>query len=196
MPIPADFRLPCRGALFYLPAVANYRRSVAPGGSFFFTVNLADRRSSLLTEKIELLRSAFRAVARQHPFTIDAIVILPEHLHGIWTLPAGDADFALRWRLIKTEFSKRIAGGENRSPSRVAKGERGIWQRRYWEHAIRNERDFAAHCDYVHFNPVKHGHAASAADWPYSSFTKFVQRGVYPVDWGGCGDDGASYGER
>ena len=128
---------------------------------------------------------------------MDAVVVLPEHLHCIWTLPAGDADFATRWRLIKTEFSKMMATGEKRSSSRVGKGERGIWQRRFWEHTLRDERDFSRHCDYIHFNPVKHGYVSRAADWPYSSYKKFVEAGVYPPDWGGSADeDGAGYGER
>jgi putative transposase len=100
-------------------------------------------------------------------------------------------------RLIKSEFSKHIAAGEKRSPSRLGKGERGIWQRRYWEHTVRDERDFARHCDYIHFNPVKHGHAVSAAHWPFSSFKKFVRSGLYPSNWGGGGkEEGAGYGER
>jgi putative transposase len=177
--------------------VANYRRNFVPGGSFFFTVNLADRRSRLLTEKIDLLRSAFRYVALHHPFSIDAVVVLPEHLHCIWTLPPGDADFATRWRLIKTEFSRHVAAGERRSLNRAAKGERGIWQRRFWEHTLRDETDFERHCDYIHFNPVKHGHVARVSDWPYSSFQKFVRLGVYPLGWGGNGvNEGESYGER
>jgi putative transposase len=177
--------------------VANYRRNAIPGGSFFFTVNLADRRSELLTDKIVLLRSAFRLVAKDHPFALDAVVILPEHLHCVWTLPVGDADFATRWRLIKAEFSKHIAPGERLSPSRIAKGERGIWQRRYWEHTLRDERDYARHCDYIHFNPVKHGYASRAGDWPFSSFNKFVRLGVYPSDWGGSKvDDDLKCGER
>jgi putative transposase len=136
-------------------------------------------------------------VASDHPFSLDAVVILPEHLHCVWTLPTGDPDFATRWRLIKTEFSKKIAAIDRRSNSRVSKGERGIWQRRYWEHTIRDERDFARRCDYIHFNPVKHGHAARAADWPFSSFKKFVRSGMYPMDWGGSRrDDELRCGER
>jgi putative transposase len=177
--------------------VANYRRNKVAGGSFFFTVNLADRRSELLTDNIDLLRNVFRSVGKHHPFTIEAIVFLPEHLHCIWTLPAGDADFAMRWRLIKTEFSKRIAAGERRSSSRMGKGERGIWQRRYWEHTLRDERDFEAHCEYIHFNPVKHGYVARAADWPFSSLKKFIRSGVYAADWGGSDADYAlNCGER
>ncbi|MGE5220460.1 MAG: REP-associated tyrosine transposase [Chloroflexota bacterium] len=177
--------------------MANYRRNAFSGGSYFFTVNLADRRSQLLTHNIAWLRSAFRFVAKQHPFTLDAVVVLPEHLHCIWTLPSDDADFAARWRLIKTEFSRQIAAREIRSPSRIAKRERGIWQRRYWEHTLRDERDFARHCDYIHFNPVKHGYVSSAAEWPFSSFKKFVGLGVYGADWGGSKvDDELKCGER
>lgn len=177
--------------------MSNYRRSIAPGGSFFFTVNLAERRSALLTDGIDRLRSVFRSVARCHPFSLDAIVVLPEHLHCIWTLPVGDADFAMRWRLIKTEFSQQIGTGEKRSWSRVAKGERGIWQRRYWEHTLRDEGDFERHCDYIHFNPVKHGYVSRASDWPFSSFKKFVRSGVYSSDWGGGSvEEERSYGER
>jgi len=162
-----------------------YRRNFAPGGSYFFTVNLFDRRSRLLTENIERLRAAFRYVRSRHPFTVDAIVVLPDHLHAIWTLPPGEAGFDLRWRLIKSAFSRSLPGGEFVSASRFSKGERGIWQRRYWEHTIRDERDFERHADYIHFNPVKHAYVSRAADWPYSSFRRFVRLGVYPEDWAG-----------
>jgi putative transposase len=183
--------------LFYSSPVTTYRRNFVPGGSFFFTVNLADRRSHLLTDKIALLRSAFRFVSLHHPFTIDAIAVLPDHLHCIWTLPPQDADFATRWRLIKTKFSKHIAAGERRSLSRVGKGERGIWQRRYWEHTLREDGDFERHCDYIHFNPVKHGHVSTVSEWPYSSFQRFVRLGVYSLEWGGNGvNEGEGYGER
>ena len=124
--------------------MTNYRRNFIAGGSFFFTVNLAERRLRLLTEHIDELRKAFRETRRDHPFTIDAMVILPNHLHTIWTMPEGDANFATRWRLIKSAFSRSLPTGERISDSRVAKGERGIWQRRYWEHTIRDESDFNA----------------------------------------------------
>lgn len=163
--------------------MANYRRNFIPGGSFFFTVNLADRRSCLLTERIEQLRTAFRYTRIRHTFTIDAIVVLPDHLHTIWTLPPGDADFATRWRLIKTAFSRSIETRQPRSLSRAAKGERGIWQRRYWEHTLRDENDLEQHCHYIHYNPVKHGHVLAACDWPYSSFQRFVKLGMYPMNW-------------
>ena len=176
--------------------MTNYRRNYVDGGSYFFTVNLTDRRSRLLTDNIGLLRAAFRYTRARHPFSVDAIVVLPDHLHAIWTLPPGDADYALRWRLIKTYFSRGLAAGERRSKSRTAKGERGIWQRRYWEHTLRDERDSARHTDYIHINPVKHGHVQRVTDWPYSSFHRFVRRGIYPAGWAGGGrDDNGAFGE-
>jgi len=160
-------------------------------------VNLADRRLGLSTEHITLLRAAFRQVRARHPFMIEAAVILPDHLHAIWTLPDGDADFATRWRLIKSGFSHALPGGERNSASQAAKDERGIWQRRYWEHTLRDGDDFAGHLDYIHFNPVKHGHAAHVRHWPFSSFRRWVRLGAYPVDWAGDPDDGARpFGER
>ena len=121
--------------------MTNYRRNRLAGGTFFFTVNLADRSSSLLTAHIDLLRDAFRYAKQRHPFTVEAVVVLPDHLHAVWSLPPDDADYALRWRLIKTHFSRSLAAGEKRSTSRQSKYERGIWQRRYWEHTIRDETD-------------------------------------------------------
>jgi putative transposase len=177
--------------------VANYRRNFIPGGSYFFTVNLADRGSRMLIERINLLREAFRHVRARHPFTLDAIVVLPDHLHAIWTLPPGDADYSTRWRLIKAVFSRGIEPNDRRSASREAKHERGIWQRRYWEHTLRDEIDFERHCNYIHFNPVKHGHASTAREWPYSSFQRFVRLGVYPENWATGGEiDGDEFGER
>jgi putative transposase len=177
--------------------MTNYRRNFIPGASYFFTVNLTDRRLRLLIEHIELLRSAFHYARTRHPFTIEAIVVLPDHLHAIWTLPDGDADFALRWRQIKSMFSRRLPRSELISTSRLAKGERGIWQRRYWEHTLRDDDDFARHVEYIHFNPVKHGHVARVRYWPYSSFHRMVRLGVYPEDWAGDhAADGAQFGER
>ena len=178
--------------------MTEYRRNFVPGGSYFFTVNLTDRRLSLLTDHIEKLRGAFRYTRRHHPFTVDAIVVLPDHLHAIWTLPKGEWDFATRWRLAKATFSRGLPGGEWVSPSRARKGERGIWQRRYWEHTLRDEDDFARHADYIHFNPVKHGHVPRVADWPYSSFHRMVRLGRYPEDWAGAFDarQGHDFGER
>jgi putative transposase len=181
--------------------MTNYRRNTARGGSYFFTVNLEDRRRTLLTEHIDLLRRAFRETRLRHPFAIDAIVVLPEHLHAIWTLPEGDSDYATRWRLIKSTFSRALPGGERISASRAERGERGIWQRRYWERTLRDEEDFARHCDYIHFNPVKHGHVSRVRDWPFSSFHRMVRLSTYPEDWGGemhevRAGDGFSFGER
>ena len=174
-----------------------YRRNFIPGGSFFFTVNLADRRLRLLTEHVDKLRAAFREIRQRHPFTIDATVILPDHLHAVWTLPEGDADFATRWRQIKSAFSRSLPPIEQISPSRAAKGERGIWQRRYWEHTIRDENDFMRHIDHVHINPLKHGLVTRVTDWPHSSFHRMVQLGVYPADWAGDVEElGGSFGER
>jgi putative transposase len=131
----------------------DYRRNYVLGGSFFFTVNLLERHpNDLLTKHIVLLREALRLVRTDYPLQIDAWVVLPDHMHCVWSLPPGDADYTLRWRLIKAAFSKRLPKTERRSRVRVARGERGIWQRRFWEHTLRDERDYAAHVDYVHFN--------------------------------------------
>jgi REP-associated tyrosine transposase len=177
--------------------MTNYRRNFVPGGSYFFTVNLMTRRLQLLTERIGALRNAFRHTRMRHPFTIEAIVILPDHLHAIWTLPEGDPDYATRWRLIKSAFSRALPVTEQVSSSRFFKTERGIWQRRYWEHTLRDEADFARHVDYIHFNPVKHGYVKRVKDWRYSSFHRMVRLGICPRDWGGdFTDDGTKFGER
>ena len=177
--------------------MTDYRRNFTAGGSFFFTVNLAERQLRLLTEHIEELHTALRQTRQHHPFTIDAMVVLPDHLHTVWTLPASDADFAKRWRLIKSAFSRSLPTSERISDSRAAKGERGIWQRRYWEHTIRDANDFARHVDYVHINPVKHRLVPRVRDWPYSSFHRMVKLGVYPEDWAGdISNEGGDFGER
>ena len=169
--------------------MTQYRRARFPGGTWFFTVNLANRHDSrLLTQHIDLLRRAIRDVKSRHPFHIDAMVVLPDHLHCLWTLPPGDSNFSTRWSLIKAGFSRGLPVGENRSISRVKRGERGIWQRRFWEHLIRDDRDFERHADYIHWNPVKHGWVRQVADWEFSSFHAFVRNGIYPVDWAGGGD--------
>ena len=165
--------------------MTEYRRHRLKGGCYFFTVNLAERNRTLLTDKIEWLRESFRHVQDQHPFTIDAIVVLPEHLHTIWTLPEDDDDFSCRWRLIKTHFSRQIEKGERISNSRQRKQERGIWQRRFWEHRIRSEDDFIKHVDYIHYNPAKHRYVHCVADWPYSSFHDYVKCGILPATWTG-----------
>jgi putative transposase len=167
--------------------MTDYRRCRLPGATYFFTVNLADRRQALLTEHIDALRAAFREVLRSHPVKIHAIVVLPEHLHCLWELPAGDSDYSTRWRQIKSAFSRALPPGERISASRARKGERGIWQRRYWEHTIRDDAGYAMRFDYIHYNPVKHGYAKEVRDWPYSSFHRYVGLGVYGMDWAGEG---------
>ena len=177
-------------------SVPDYRRYRVAGGSYFFTVNLQNRDRPLLIEHIDALRQAVRRVRELMPFHIDAWVVLPEHLHALWTLPEGDADFPRRWQAIKMGFSKRVTKGEALSESRRRRGKRGIWQRRYWEHTIRDDRDYAAHLDYIHFIPVKHGLVADVAAWPYSSFHRCVAIGLYPADWAGSDDGIEGHGER
>jgi putative transposase len=176
--------------------VPDYHRNRVPGGTFFFTVNLLDRRSDLLVTQIDALRDAIRQVRRRAAFHIDAWVVLPDHMHCLWTLPAGDADFPGLWRAIKTAFSKALPAREWRSPAMTSRGERGIWQRRYWEHTIRDDRDFAAHLHYARFNPVKHGLVKHPADWPHSSFRQCVARGLHPDGWIGGNDESLERGER
>ncbi|MGH8191269.1 MAG: REP-associated tyrosine transposase [Rhodanobacteraceae bacterium] len=173
--------MPVLHTVFLMP---NYRRAWTPGATWFFTVNLVTRRGNdLLVRRIDLLRECVARVKSLHPFRIDAWVVLPEHMHCIWTLPADDADYPMRWRLIKTRFSRRLPANEYRSATRAARGERGIWQRRYWEHMIRDETDMRRHMDYVHINPVKHGWTNRVVDWPHSSFHAWVAKDVYPSDW-------------
>ena len=162
----------------------NYRRACVPGGTYFFTVNLLERRRRLLTERIDVLGHAFRTARAARPFSMTAWVVLPDHLHCIWVLPEGDAGIATRWRHIKTLFSRAMPAEEGRSPRRLAKAERGIWQRRYWEHLIQDEEDLLRHVDYVHINPVKHGHVTRAMEWPHSSFHRYVRCGWMPMEWG------------
>jgi len=174
-----------------------YRRSSVAGGTFFFTVNLADRRSRRLTDHIELLRRSVRKVRQSHPFEIMAMVVLPDHLHAIWRLPCGDYDYPLRWSLVKAGFSRALDREEHIGASRARKQERGIWQRRYWEHRIRDDADLVRHVDYIHINPVKHGYVTTPTDWPYSSLHRYIRRGLLPRDWAaGLNEPGAGFGER
>jgi len=164
----------------------NYRRTQHPGGCYFFTVNLLQRYPNrLLVDHIDSLRTAVKKVKTKLPFHIDGWVVLPDHMHCIWTLPEGDQDFASRWRLIKTHFAKTLPKIERLNTTRQTRGERGIWQRRYWEHFIRDDQDYEKHMDYLHYNPVKHGYVSRVRDWPHSSFHRCVAQGIYPVDWGG-----------
>ena len=176
--------------------MVRYRRNRVDGGVYFFTVALAHRRATILIDHVSALRAAFRAARQERPFSIDAIVILPDHLRAILTLPPGDADFSGRWRRIKGHFSSQmIAAGA--AVKRRPNGDYALWQRRFWEHTIRDDDDFARHVDYVHFNPVKHGLVSRIRDWPHSSFHRYVQQGLLSEDWAGdVSESGLDYGER
>lgn len=176
--------------------MSNYRRNRVEGGCYFFTVNLRDRRSDLLVARIDALRDAVRATRALHPFHIDGWVVLPDHMHCLWTLPLRDVDFPVRWQMIKARFSRSVPRPESRRASLIRKREAGIWQRRYWEHTVRDDRDYAVHMDYIHFNPVKHGLAARPADWPFSSFSRCVALGLYPSGWAVNGPELIDAGER
>jgi len=164
------------------------------GGTFFFTVKLRNRRRAFLVEHVDALRRILRDVHKELPFTIDAMVVLPDHWHSVWTLSPGDASYARRIRLIKSRFTRHLV----RNDVKIAKDQRGeylLWQRRFWEHTIRDERDLESHVNYVHFDPVKHGHVAHAIDWPHSTIHRYVARGFLPADWAGDSPDG-EFGER
>jgi putative transposase len=176
--------------------MVRYRRNLLTGGTFFITAVLADRKSHALTDHVAALRSAVRRTRRQHPFAINAIVVLPDHLHLIMTLPEHDADFPMRVSLMKRRFTDRLIKS-GRALKRGKNGELMLWQRRFWEHTIRDDLDFERHVDYIHFNPVKHGLVTRVCDWPYSSFHVFVRNGILPANWGGDAKGRqASFGER
>ena len=166
----------------------HYRRVFEPGASYFFTVVTHLRRPLFAdSDNIDLLRRCIADVKARHPFEIDAFVILPDHLHMAWSLPEGDAGYSMRWNLIKAMFTRHYARGQpmpSRSESRIAKREQAVWQRRFWEHLIRDEADFSNHLDYIHLNPVQHGLVLRAALWPHSSFATWVERGRYAPNWG------------
>jgi putative transposase len=174
-----------------------YRRANVSGGTFFFTLNLLDRSSRLLIDHIDLLRDTVRTVRCRHPFELVAMVVLPDHLHAVWVLPPDDCDYPLRWSLIKSGFSRRLMKAEYISGARRRKRERGIWQRRYWEHQIRDDADLERHVDYIHINPVKHGYVRAPVDWAYSSIHRYIRRGLLPSNWA-VEDDGplGGFGER
>lgn len=172
-----------------------YRRAYVRGGSYFFTV-VTERRQPVLTnaDVRKALRDAIAIVRESLPFQIDGWVLLPDHLHAIWTLPEGDADFSSRWRLIKRHVTRTCGAAYARpdylTARRAAKQCGTFWQHRFWEHLLRDERDFRQHLDYLHGNPLKHGLVEQVADWPWSSFHRWVRRGRYPADWAGReGDD-------
>ena len=155
--------------------MVQYRRNFVPGGTYFFTVTLRDRRTSLLIDHADALVAAIRRVRELHPWQTDALVILPDHLHAVWTLPEGDADYSARWRMIKALFTKALR--------ERTYADANAWQSRFWEHTIRDECDLANHIDYIHINPVKHGHVSRAADWPHSSIHRFIADGIVSSDW-------------
>jgi putative transposase len=173
-----------------------YRRTWQAGGTYFLTVNLAERSRTLLVDHIDDLRHTVRKVKQAHPFNILAWVVLPNHLHSLWELPENDGDNATRWMLIKAGFSRGIPQGERIRATRRRKDERGIWQRRFWEHLIVDEDDLQRHMDYIHINPVKHGCAVRASEWPYSSIHRYIRRGWLPLDWAAEANDDFSVGER
>jgi putative transposase len=177
-------RRDCRGLL-----MADYRRWLVPGATYFFTVVTYQRRPILASEDaVHMLGDVMRSVRKTSSFHTIAMAVLPDHIHCVWSLPPGDLDFSTRWKKIKRDFTLRWTNsGGTVSPvssSRVSRGEHGVWQRRFWEHLVRDEADLEHCCDYIHYNPVKHGYAASPADWPWSTFAKFVESGSYPPDWG------------
>jgi len=164
--------------------MTEYRRAYMPGASWFFTVNTAQRKGNrLLVKHIDALRQAFRYIKEKYPYRLDAAVVLPDHLHCIWTLPPDDSDYSRRWSLLKGHFSRVIEKDERISKSRQKRRERGVWQRRFWEHMVRDQEDFNRHVDYIHWNPVKHGWVKQVADWPHSSFHHYVARGIYSENW-------------
>ena len=172
----------------------DYRRSRMEGGTYFFTVVTFQRRPILVSEPARrILRFAWADTCKRFPFHTIAVCLLPDHLHCIWRLPDGDADYSMRWKEIKRLFSKgflaEIGPGEERNLSRIKRREAAIWQRRFWEHTICDEIDLEEHLDYIHYNPIKHGLVERVVDWPYSSFTRFVKEGIYDIDWVG-GDEG------
>lgn len=177
----------------YHRRMARFRRATTPGATYFFTVNTYQRRRVLTDARVyDALKRSIRDVKTRLPFAIEAFVLLPDHPHCIWTLPTSDADYAKRWNLIKRLTSQRTRDlfAQPVNTSRLKRAELGLWQRRFWEHQIRDERDFERHADYIHWNPVKHGYVKIVALWPYSSFHHHVRRGVYPVDWAGDAEDG------
>lgn len=171
-----------------------YRRLRIPGATYFFTVNLARRGDATLVDHVDVLRRAYAATHCEQPFKTDAIVILPDHLHAVWTLPPGDTDFSGRWRKIKARFSHALGKRPPRSLSKVRKREVGVWQRRFWEHCIRDEAEYRAHVAYCWGNPVKHGYVKRAVDWPHSSIHREIRLGKVAPEWRGDVLEG-QYGE-
>lgn len=177
--------------------MVNYRRMRAPGATYFFTVTLRDRRSDVLVVHGDTLREVFRHVRNERPFVVEAIVVLPDHLHAVWRLPPDDADYSGRWRAIKARFTRELVCG-GVPLVRDRRGEYRFWQRRFWEHLIRDDGDFARHIDYIHFNPVKHGLATNPFDWRFSSIHAYARRGFIGSEWRGSDlvGEGGEFGDR
>ena len=174
---------------FVLGFAMRYRRNRVEGGSYFFTVVTHQRHETFISsDTVELFNESVRQVQASRPFTIHAQVILRDHLHTIWTLPDHDAEYSQRWSLIKEKFTrayiKKHGAPARPHGLRTEKREQPIWQRRFWEHTIRGQDDFIKHADYIHLNPVHHGYVSAPRDWPHSTFTEWVERGIYPSDWG------------
>ena len=168
--------------------MVRYRRNTVHGVSYFFTLTLRDRRATWLTEYIADLRTVLRAAQQQRHFEIIAIAVMPEHLHAVICMAPDDANYAGLWRVVKAGFTRRLL--QHGVPlQRNDRGEYDLWQSRFWEHTIRDERDLQAHVDYIHYNPVKHGLSKRVADWPYSSFYRYVRMGWLPEDWAGGESD-------
>lgn len=180
--------------------MSDYRRPKITGATYFFTVVTEERQPILTTDAVRVaLREAIQQAKTTLPFQVDAWALLPDHLHCIWTLPEGDSNYSARWAIIKRHVSSRCVSSvkSSISDSRLKRNERSFWQRRFWEHQIRDDTDLTRHLDYIHWNPIKHGLVKAVKDWPYSSFHKFVAQGIYPSDWGGgemAGADG-DFGE-
>jgi putative transposase len=173
----------------------NYLRPRVAGATVFFTVALADRASRLLVEQIPRLRLAVAQTRQERPFAIDAWVVLPDHLHAVWTLPAADADYSGRWAAIKARFSMGLPAGQKRQ-SHVPRREKAIWQRRFWEHHIRDAEDLAAHMRYCWWNPVRHGLVDRPMDWAFSSIHRDARAGRVEAEWLGGVPEMAAVGER
>jgi len=168
--------------------MVNYRRNFVPGGTYFFTATLKNRRSQLLLKHVDLLRQSFYQMKKERNLHVNAIVILPDHIHTVWTLPPGDNDYSNRWKMVKGLFTKSLKE-KGFSFKHNHKGEHQLWQPRYWEHTITDEQDLENHINYIHFNPVKHGLVKEVKEWPYSSFHRYVNDGRLPNDWGGKAKD-------
>lgn len=174
--------------------MVQYRRNLVAGGTYFFTVTLIDRRSHLLTQYVNVLRESVRKAQQHHPFKVVAWVVLPDHLHAVWTLPNDDSDYSGRWRAIKSHFVQ-VVKKHGVAITMRADGSAECWQRRFWEYTIKNEDDLRRCVDYCYINPVKHGLVKAVVDWPYSSFHRDVKRGIYPSNWAGGDGDVSGYGE-